>query len=58
MLAAVELTPGAGDEPGGWDGDGPEGNEPDGDGSEGDEPGAGDAALRRVLARALEVLRG
>ena len=53
MLAAVELTPGAGDERGGWDGD-----EPDGDERQADEPEAGDAVLRRVLGRALEVLRG
>jgi len=40
ILAAIELTPGAGDEP------------EAGDGSE-----AGDAALRRVLGRALELMR-
>ena len=44
ILAAVELTPGAGDEAEA---------EPGGQG-----PEAGDAALRRVLDRALEVLRG
>ncbi len=40
ILAAVELTPGAGDEP-----------------EAGEGPEAGDAALRRVLERALEVIR-
>ena len=49
MLAAVELTPGAGDE---QDGEERGGDEQQEGGTE-----AGDAALRRVLVRALELLR-
>ena len=44
FLAALELTPGSGDDPLEYEGVGNEG-------------AAGDAALRRVLARALELLR-
>ena len=49
MLAALELTPGEGEQ----DGYGPEGEGPEGEG-----PESGDADLRRVLGRALELLRG